>query len=185
MQQLNSLKNHLLIAMPALGDDWFAGSVTYLCEHNDEGAMGIVLNKPLAVTFHDICEQLEIPRMAGVDPQILSGGPVSPEAGFILHRQQGNWGSTLNITEQAHLTSSKDILKAIAGGSGPRDYRLALGYAGWDADQLDEEIRANSWLTLEASGELLFETHPEDLYNAALAKLGISPEFLSSDAGHA
>ena len=185
MQQLNSLKHHLLIAMPQLGDDWFAGTVTYLCEHTDEGAMGIVLNKPLAVTFDEICEQLEIPRLPGIEPQILAGGPVSPEAGFILHCQQGNWGSTLNITEQTHLTSSKDILKAIAAGSGPRDYRMALGYAGWDADQLDAEIRTNSWLTLEASQDLLFGTHPEDLYNAALARLGISAEFLSSDAGHA
>jgi putative transcriptional regulator len=185
MEQIKSLKNHLLIAMPQLEDSWFAGTVTYLCEHNHDGAMGIVLNKPMPVMFRDICEQLEISRLPLIDPQIYAGGPVSPENGFILHRQQGNWGSTLNITEQSHLTSSKDILRAIAGGSGPRDYRLSLGYAGWDADQLDAELRDNSWLTVEASGELLFDTPVEDIYDAALSLLGISAEFLSSDAGHA
>ena len=185
MQQLNSLKNHLLIAMPQLEDSWFAGTVTYLCEHNADGAMGIVLNKPLPVTFHEICEQLEITRLAGIDPEIYAGGPVSQEHGFILHRQQGNWGATLNVTEQAHLTSSKDILKAIAAGSGPQDFRLTLGYAGWDAQQLDEEILANSWLTIEATEHLLFEVPHDELYQAALSQLGVSAEFLSSDAGHA
>lgn len=185
MQELNSLKNHLLIAMPQLGDSWFAGTVTYLCEHNADGAMGLVLNKTLPVHFSDICEQLDIPRMTGIDPEIHAGGPVSPEHGFILHRQQGNWGGTLNVTEQTHLTSSKDILKAIAAGSGPRHFRLALGYAGWDAGQLEAELLTNSWLTVEATPELLFDTAPERMYHAALQRLGVSPEFLSSDAGHA
>ena len=185
MQQLNSLKNHLLIAMPQLEDSWFEGTVTYLCEHNEDGAMGLVLNKPLTVTLDDICQQLDIPRLAGIDPAILAGGPVSLEHGFILHRQQGQWDSTLNVDEEAHLTSSKDILKAIAAGDGPKDYRMTLGYAGWDAQQLDEELKQNSWLTVEASPELLFETEAKDLYRNALKKLGISPEFLSSDTGHA
>jgi putative transcriptional regulator len=185
MQQLQSLKNHLLIAMPQLGDSWFEGTVTYLCEHNEEGAMGLVLNKPLKVSLDDICQQLDIDRLPGIDPAILAGGPVSREHGFILHRQQGQWDSTLNVEEEAHLTSSKDILKAIAAGDGPRNYRMALGYAGWDAQQLDEELKQNSWLTVEASSELLFATQPEDLYRSALNQLGISPEFLSSDAGHA
>ncbi len=185
MEHLKSLKNHLLIAMPQLEDSWFGGTVTYLCEHNDDGAMGIVLNKKMPVTFDEICEQLGIPRLPGISPEILSGGPVSPENGFILHRQQGDWGATLNVTEQAHLTSSKDILKAIAAGSGPKDFHLALGYAGWDSSQLDEEIRSNSWLTVAATEALLFDTPTEDIYTAALALLGISPEFLSGDAGHA
>ncbi len=185
MQELNSLKNHLLIAMPQLEDSWFAGTVTYLCEHNTDGAMGLVLNKTLPVHFDEICEQLDIPRVTGIDPDIYAGGPVSPEHGFILHRQQGNWGGTLNVTEQTHLTSSKDILKAIAAGSGPRHFRLALGYAGWDAGQLEAELLANSWLTVEATPELLFDTAPEQIYHAALQLLGVSPEFLSSDAGHA
>ncbi|MAD44494.1 MAG: YqgE/AlgH family protein [Oceanospirillaceae bacterium] len=185
MEQLQSLKNHLLIAMPQLEDSWFGGTVTYLCEHNEDGAMGIVLNRHMPVTFDEICEQLDIPRLPGVTPDILAGGPVSQENGFILHRQQGNWSSTLNVTEQSHLTTSKDILQAIAAGDGPKDYHLALGYAGWDADQLDEEIRTNSWLTVEASEDILFDTPPEEIYAKALAALGISAEFLSGDAGHA
>lgn len=185
MQPINSLKNHLLIAMPSLDDSFFAKTVTYLCEHSEEGAMGIVLNRTVPVHLSDICEQLEIPRLANIDPAIYAGGPVSQEHGFILHREQGNWSSTLNITEQTHLTSSKDILTAIASDSGPKHFKLALGYAGWDANQLEQEILANSWLTVEATPELLFETDNADLYTAALAQLGISAEFLSSDAGHA
>lgn len=185
MEQIKSLKNHLLIAMPQMDDPWFAGSVTYLCEHNADGAMGIVLNKLMPVVFHDICEQLEIPRLPLIEPPIYAGGPVSQENGFILHRQQGNWGSTLNITERAHLTTSKDILRAIAAGDGPKDYRLALGYAGWEAEQLNDEILANSWLTVEATDALLFETPMDDIYDSALSLLGISAEFLSTDAGHA
>ncbi|MAK90416.1 MAG: YqgE/AlgH family protein [Oleibacter sp.] len=185
MQQLQSLRNHLLIAMPQLEDSWFGGTVTYLCEHSEDGAMGIVLNKTMPVTFDEICEQLDIPRLPGVSPEILSGGPVSTENGFILHRQQGHWSSTLSVTEQCHLTTSKDILKAIAAGDGPRHFHLALGYAGWDADQLDEEIRDNSWLTVEATDEILFDTPIDKIYSKALAALGISAEFLSGDAGHA
>ena len=185
MKELSSLKNHLLIAMPALSDSWFAGSVTYLCEHSPEGAMGIVLTKPLDFTFADICEQLTIERLEHIHPLILDGGPVSQEQGFILHREQGNWGSTMSVTEQTHLTSSKDILRAIASGRGPHDYRLALGYAGWSAGQLDQELLDNAWLTLEATPDLLFGQDYRDLYDIALAKLGISPEFLSGEAGHA
>lgn len=185
MQQLHSLKHQLLIAMPQMEESWFAGTVTYLCEHNSDGAMGLVLNKALPLHFSDICEQLDIPRVTGVDPVILAGGPVSLETGFILHQEQGHWRSTLNITEQSHLTSSKDIVHAIAAGSGPRHFRMALGYAGWDKQQLDEELKANAWLTVEATPELLFHTPISELYDAALAQLGISAEFLSSDAGHA
>ena len=185
MKEIKSLRNHLLIAMPQLEDTWFAGTVTYMCEHNQDGAMGVVLNRPLDLDFAEVCDQLEIPRLPSVNAEILCGGPVSQENGFILHREQGNWESTLNVTEQAHLTSSKDILEAIATGAGPRHYLLGLGYAGWSAQQLDKELRENSWITLEATPELIFGTDIHDLYNIALSTLGISAEFLSSDAGHA
>lgn len=185
MLQLNNLKHHLLIAMPHLDGSWFGQTVTYICEHNEEGAMGIVLNKPLPIHFSDICDQLEIPRLSNNNPRVFAGGPVSPENGFILHKQQGHWGSTLNVTEQTHLTTSKDILNAIASDTGPQDFRLALGYAGWDSEQLTQELRDNAWLLLEADNDLLFHTEPEQLYQAALARLGISPEFLSSATGNA
>ena len=118
-------------------------------------------------------------------PPVFQGGPVSQEHGFILHKEAGSWSSSLQIASNSHLTSSKDILSAIAAGSGPKHYRLALGYAGWDAQQLDEEIRDNAWLTVEADDDLLFDTPSDELYDKALAKLGVSSEFLSTDAGHA
>lgn len=185
MQTLQSLKNQLLLAMPSLEGSYFAGSVIYLCEHNQEGAMGLVLNRTLPITFDHICEQLELPLLTGILPDVLAGGPVSLEHGFVLHREQGNWGGTLHVTEDAHLTSSKDILRAIASGGGPRHYRVALGYSGWSAGQLEDELRSNSWLTVEANADLVFETTPDELYAKALAKLGVSLEFLSGDAGHA
>ncbi len=185
MKELNSLRNHLLIAMPAMADSWFASTVTYLCEHNDDGAMGIVLNKPLDIGFADICLQLDIDRLEHIRPTIFTGGPVSQEQGFILHREPGDWSSTMAVTESVQLTSSKDILRAMAQGRGPHDYLLALGYAGWSPGQLDQELRDNTWLTLEATPDLLFGQDYRDLYDIALSKLGISAEFLSSDAGHA
>ena len=134
MLELNSLRNHLLIAMPGLDGSWFGGTVTYLCEHNADGAMGLVLNKPSSIEFSDICEQLDIDRRSHIAPTILQGGPVSPEQGFILHEETGDWGATMNITERTHLTSSQDILRAIAlGARGTlvgRPFLYALGAAG-------------------------------------------------------
>lgn len=185
MQQANDLKHHLLIAMPSLKDSLFESTVIYLCEHNEDGAMGLVLNRKLPVEFYDICEQLQIPYKLSANPIVLDGGPVSPEHGFILHRQTGSWNSTFSVDAEAHLTSSKDILKAIANGTGPQDYIIALGYAGWDKAQLENELSSNAWLTTEANSELLFETPIDELYQAALAKIGVSVEFLSSQTGRA
>lgn len=185
MQQANDLKHHLLIAMPSLRDSLFEGTVIYLCEHNKDGAMGLVINRKLPVEFHDICEQLGIPYKLTANPIVLDGGPVSPEHGFILHRQEGSWNSTFAVAEETHLTSSKDILKAIASGAGPQDYIIALGYAGWDKAQLESELSSNAWLTTEANPQLLFETPIDEIYQAALAKIGVSVEFLSSQMGHA
>ena len=185
MKQLSSLRNHLLIAMPSLDNSWFGGSVTYLCEHDSEGAMGLVLNKPTSFTFEDVCEQLDIDRLDHISPLMMSGGPVSPDQGFILHQEAGNWGATMSIADGFHITSSKDILAAIAQGNGPHNYRLGLGYAGWSPGQLDEELRKNAWLTLEATPDILFGLDYRDLYDVALSKLGISAEFLSGEAGHA
>ncbi|MEC8443894.1 MAG: YqgE/AlgH family protein [Pseudomonadota bacterium] len=185
METLNSLKNHLLIAMPSLEGDFFGGSITYLCEHNAEGAMGLVLNKPSDFSFAEICDQLNIARREHITPLIMTGGPVGPDQGFVLHQESGNWGATMHIDESAHLTSSRDILQAIAQGTGPQNYVLGLGYAGWSAGQLDQELRDNSWLTLEATPDLLFNLDHRDVYQVALSKLGVSAEFLSSEAGHA
>lgn len=185
MKQLKSLRNHLLIAMPALDDSWFEGTITYLCEHSQEGAMGLVLNRPTQILFRDVCEQLDIPRLPDIEPEVFSGGPVTPEHGFILHQKSPSWESTLAVTDSVQVTSSKDILSAIAAGSGPGKFRLALGYAGWSEGQLDGELRDNAWLTLEADDELLFNTDPELLYQTCLARLGVDSSFLSATGGHA
>ncbi|MFY9178585.1 MAG: YqgE/AlgH family protein [Venatoribacter sp.] len=185
MQQLSSLKNHLLVAMPKLRGSEFASAVVYLCEYGEEGAMGLMLNKPLPIQFQDICKQLNIVKLDTVNPQILSGGPVNTENGFVLHKEEGPWRSTMCVREDVHLSTSKDVLEAIAANAGPRFYRMALGYSGWSAGQLEEELRDNSWLTIEATPELLFETLPEHLYQQALAKIGVSMQALGGDAGHA
>ncbi|HBS43232.1 MAG TPA: YqgE/AlgH family protein [Oceanospirillales bacterium] len=186
MEELRNLKNHLLIAMPALEDSWFAGTVTYLCEHNADGAMGIVLSKPSPHRFSEVCEQLGIDGFPGHEPVVLQGGPVQPEQGFILHRDNGqHWGSTMAVTDEISLSSSRDILEAIASASGPDEYRFALGYAGWGADQLEHELTDNAWLTLPATPELVFGTTAETIHSEALKRFGISVANLSHEAGHA
>lgn len=185
MISADNLKHHCLIAMPSLKDSGFANTVVYLCEQNEDGAMGIVLNRKMPVDFDDICAQLKIPCLDMIDPEVLAGGPVKKENGFILHKELGLWDSTLEITDDIHLTTSKDILSAIASGTGPCHYKLALGYAGWDSEQLEQELKDNSWLVLPADEALLFDTPREQLYQTALARLGVSLEFLSAQAGRA
>lgn len=185
MEELKSLKNHLLISMPSLADSWFDTTVIFLCEHNEEGAMGIVLNKRSQVDFSQLCDQLKIDNLSQVHPTIMNGGPVNPEHGLILHTKTSPWKSTINIGGHIQLTSSQDVLHAIADSAGPKEYIIALGYAGWSAGQLDEELRDNAWLILKATPELVFEHQDTELYKTALARLGVSAEFLSSESGHA
>jgi len=185
MKQLTSLRNQILIAMPQLQDSWFEGTVIYLCDHDENGAMGLVLNKHLDINFDRVCEQLELFRHDHINPPMMAGGPVGTEQGFILHREPGRWQATRVFDAFAHLTTSKDILEAIAKGEGPADYRLALGYSGWSEGQLDNEILENSWLNVEPDAELLYRIPPEQLYEAALAKLGVNLMTLSDESGHA
>ena len=178
---------HFLIAMPAMADPNFKGTVTYLCEHNEDGALGVVVNRPTALTMDTLFEQIEIV----VSDHALSrrkvhfGGPVSVEHGFVLHRSHGSWTSSISVSDELSLTTSKDILEAVANGSGPREWLLTLGYAGWRAGQLEREIAANAWLTVPADAELLFATPAEGLFDAAIKRLGISKFALSHVAGHA
>ena len=185
MQHIHSLKNHFLIAMPHMQDSYFAGSVIYLCEYDNTGALGLVLNKPMQVGLDEICRQLRIRHTETVLPTIYSGGPVKPENGFILHHDNSRWRNTLEVEEGIHLTSSKDILEAIAVEGGPQYFRLALGYAGWEEGQLDQELIDNVWLTVPATPELLFHTEPQALYAACLGALGLSIESLGGDFGRA
>lgn len=181
----SSLKHHFLIAMPALKDSSFEHSVTYICSHDGEGAMGITLNKPTDLDLSEVLDQLEIEGGHGHDHTVLLGGPVHQDHGFILHKDKGDWRSTLSVTNEIHVSTSKDILTSLAQGTGPKEYKVALGYAGWDAGQLEEELLNNSWITVEASEDVLFNTPATEVYQAALKLLGIDEGFLSSDAGHA
>lgn len=186
-QNFSSLRNHFLIAMPSLSEGIFAQSVTYLCEHSEEGAMGIVINRPAGIALGEILEQLEIDgELSHTDDPVMVGGPVQTDRGFVLHRNDDHrWGSTLPISDEISLTTSVDILDAMAHNRGPHSALVALGYAGWEAGQLEQEIAANSWLTIPADSDIIFATPIEQRLDAAAAKLGIDLGLLAPGAGHA
>lgn len=181
------LTGQLLVAMPTMQDPRFARSVICLCAHSDDGAMGLVLNKPLdGLSFEDLLKQLNLDP---VPPQrrirLMAGGPVENGRGFVLHTADWETEGSLKVQPDVVLTASVDILKAIAGGGGPRQGFLALGYAGWGPGQLESEIAQNAWLSVPADERLLFAASPEKLWREALAKLHVDPALLSGVAGHA
>lgn len=186
--QMQSLQNHLLIAMPSLNDPYFSRSVTYICEHNEHGAMGIVINQPVGMNLKQLMSQTDSEVQVleqKADDIILAGGPVSQDRGFILHTSQSGWNSSLQLTSEIMVTTSKDILPALSDGTGPQKALIALGYAGWTAGQLEEEIQSNSWLTVEADVELLFDVPIHKKWQTAVQKLGIDIWQLAPDVGHA
>lgn len=186
MQNVN-LTDHFLIAMPAMADPYFSKSLTYVCEHNENGALGVVVNRPIDMTLQALFEQIEI-DLAVPDLQGLSvyfGGPVQMDRGFVLHQPLGEWQSTLAVNEHLGLTTSKDILEAVAQGNGPKDLLVTLGYAGWAPGQLEHELAQNAWLTVRASSEIIFGLPPEERFAAAMQMLGVDFASLSDDAGHA
>lgn len=183
-----SLRNHFLIAMPGLEDANFAHSITFLCDHDAQGAMGLVVSRPLDLSHDEIFDHLDFtdfPR--GHTQVVLFGGPVQTDRGFVLHRrEQGQkWQSSLELGEELSLTTSRDILQAMAHNRGPRDALVALGYAGWGPGQLEREIADNAWLTLPAESWILFDVPPERRAHAAAARLGINLDLLSSARGTA
>jgi putative transcriptional regulator len=181
------LTNQFLIAMPAMDDPNFAQTVTLVCEHNEQGALGIVINKALPMNLAEVFAQLglECARSQITQQSVLRGGPVQTDRGFVLHSPGGRWESSLPFSERMHLTTSRDILDALARGNGPESAVVALGYAGWDAGQLEEEMARNAWLTVPADEHLVFATPIEERWHAAGRLLGINLLHLSSDAGHA
>ncbi len=187
MDMPSVLNNQLLIAMPGMADPNFALSVTLICEHNDDGALGIVINRPLTLTLKGLLEQLslDIADDEAAAAPVLDGGPVARDRGFVLHDAGYDYESTTAVSDDIQLTLSRDVLDAIAAGRGPRRAVVALGYAGWDAGQLEDEIRANSWLHVPASPELVFDVPFADRWLHATRALGIDISKLSSDAGHA
>ena len=185
--QSDYLANHFLIAMPGLSDPNFYHTTTYICEHNQDGALGIVINRPMDLRLQDILDHLEI---QAVTPEISNmpvflGGPVQRDRGFVLHQPVGDWEATLKVTENTGLTSSRDILAAIARGEGPDRTLLTLGYAGWGAGQLEQEIADNAWLSGPADTDLIFTTPSEGRWEAAAALIGVDLNLLSGDTGHA
>ncbi|WP_082922949.1 YqgE/AlgH family protein [Halothiobacillus diazotrophicus] len=181
------LKNHLLVAMPNVLDPNFSHGVTYICEHNDEGAMGITINRPLDVTLGDILDHMKITctNPAIRNRPVFMGGPVAMERGFVLHTPHGGWESTLEVTDEIGLTTSKDILQALADGAGPARAVIALGYSGWSAGQIETEIAENTWLTVDATPELIFDQPVDERWTAAARTLGIDMNLVSGEAGHA
>ncbi len=182
-----SLAHHFLIAMPDMADPLFAKSIVYLCEHGEQGAMGVIINKPSGIVLAQLLEQIDLPLTnddTNTTP-VFFGGPVQPDRGFVLHKPIGNWQSTLTITDDLALSTSKDILAAVADGRGPDKLQISLGYAGWEKGQLEEEIAANSWLTVAAEDWVIFDTPVEERYNCAIKLLGFDPALLSSVSGHA
>jgi putative transcriptional regulator len=216
---MDSLENQFLIAMPSLGNDYFNKTVTYICEHNDEGAMGLIINMPVNITLHDLLKQIEkndneqasenktAPKLekspeensasektvpeenifleSSLEQLVLSGGPISQNRGFVLHRTQPGWKSSLALNDDIMITTSKDILLALGTEKAPEQFVVTLGYAGWGPGQLETELQANSWLTIDADNDILFNTPIEQRWQKATEKLGIDIAHLSSDIGHA
>jgi putative transcriptional regulator len=218
---MKSLENQFLIAMPSLANDYFNKTVTYICEHNDEGAMGLIINMPVNITLHDLLKQIEendqeeknkntasqniddtadqmlepvaktdsvsedTPLDNSLEQLVLSGGPISQNRGFVLHQTQPGWKSSLALSKDIMITTSKDILMALGTEKAPEQFMVTLGYAGWGPGQLESELQSNTWLTIDADSDILFNTPIEQRWQKATQKLGIDVAHLSSDIGHA
>ena len=187
MSQPGYLSNQLLIAMPGMEDPNFSTTVTLICEHNADGALGIIINRPLGLNLGGLFEQLDVtdPDAAIVTRPVLDGGPVAKERGFVLHQPGGRFESSVAVSSDIQLTLSRDVLDALASGDGPSKSLVALGYAGWEPGQLEAEMLENTWLSVPATPELIFDVPFEERWQSAAHTLGIELSRLSIDAGHA
>lgn len=187
MELEGSLSNQLLIAMPGMADPNFSTTVTLICEHNSEGALGIIINRPLNLRLGGLFEQLSVEdadsRIA--EAPVLNGGPVARERGFVLHDPGDEFESSVAVSPDIQLTLSRDVLDAIASGSGPARSLVALGYAGWEAGQLEAEMLQNTWLSVPASSEIIFDVPFADRWMSAASSLGVDISQMSPHAGHA
>jgi putative transcriptional regulator len=179
--------HHFLIAMPNMADPHFARTLTYIAEHGEQGALGIIVNRPIDMDLASLFERIDLPlQAAGFAQQpVYFGGPVQTDRGFVLHRPLGEWHSTLQVNDEVGLTSSRDILQAIGSNGEPHDVLVTLGYAGWAAGQLEQELADNAWLTVPADMTIVFDLPPEERLAAAMQKLGFDFTNLSDTAGHA
>jgi len=181
------LTGHFLIAMPAMADKNFARTLTLVCEHNEQGALGVIVNRPIDMSLEDLFERidmsLESPRFQG--QPVYFGGPVQTDRGFVLHRPVGDWQSSIDVGNGLALTSSRDVLQSLGNDNEPDDVLVTLGYAGWQAGQIEWELAQNAWLTVRADPEIIFGLPPEERLIAAMQLLGVDFASLSDVAGHA
>lgn len=182
-----SLSGQLLIAMPNLLDPSFAGSVVYLCEHSNKGAMGLVINRPTDLDIQNLLKKIDVtvPEKFSTPFPVMMGGPVAADRGFVLHTEPLHWSSSVKVNDELSLTTSRDILEAVARGDAPDKWLITLGYAGWGEGQLEQELAQNAWLTVPANHTILFDTPLEERFAGAYAMLGIDPALMSGAAGHA
>ncbi|MBB3184509.1 putative transcriptional regulator [Halomonas fontilapidosi] len=181
------LKNHFLMAMPHMEDPNFAGSLSYLCDHDENGTMGVIVNRPLELTLDALFEQLELggDESPHRDAPVYYGGPTHKDRGFILHRGESDaWDSSIQVADDIALTTSMDILQALADGKGPEQFLICLGCAGWESGQLESELKENAWLTVEGRADILFTVPPEQRLGAAAGILGIDLNLMTREAGH-
>jgi len=181
------LTNHLLVAMPSLTDPVFSQTVALICEHTDRGALGIVLNKPLPMTLSDVLSQMKLePSNEDIAAQpVLRGGPMNSDRGFVLHRPGGKWDHTHKVSDTIQVTTSRDVLAAMARGEGPSDAFIALGHASWESGQLEREMKENAWMSIPVDASVVFDLPFEDRWTGAWRLLGIEPDRLTLVAGHA
>ncbi|ORM52991.1 DUF179 domain-containing protein [Pantoea conspicua] len=186
-----NLQHHFLIAMPSLQDPFFKRSVVYLCEHNEEGAMGLIINKPMEnLTVEGILKKLKIPAddrdpAIKLDKPVFTGGPLAEDRGFILHSAQRTFTSSIRISDNTVITTSRDVLESIGTASQPSNVLVALGYCAWEKDQLENELMENAWLTTPANSNILFQTPISERWREAARSIGVDIHNMASDAGHA
>ena len=188
MNQMQTLEHNFLVAMPTLENSWFEKTVIYMVEDNKYGSMGLVINLPNKINMSELLDHFSLPHPDNDDfleKPVLLGGPVDLERGFILHKGSGNWESSMALPDNLNMTVSEDLLEEVSTNKIPERFTVCLGFAGWEPGQLAEEIQQNSWLTIPYNETLLFETPVETRWQVALGTLGVSPEFLSAEAGHA
>jgi len=192
IESSGSFANSFLIAMPGMTDPTFSGALVYVCEHNEKGAMGLVVNRPTDLSLQTLFERIDLKLeiMPLSQAPVFYGGPVQTERGFVLHEAVGihddeTYSSSVQVTDRIRLTTSKDVLQAMSAGLGPQRVLITLGYAGWGGGQLEQEIAANGWLTVAADPYVLFDLDPAERYSAAVKLLGFDPAMLSSEVGHA
>jgi len=187
MDLQDSLSNQMLIAMPGMADPNFNSTVTLICEHNDDGALGIVINRPMNLKLGGLFDQLSLdePDQSAAKAQVVDGGPVGRERGFVLHNPGAKFESSVAVSTDIQLTLSRDVLDAMAAGSGPDKSLVALGYAGWEAGQLEQEMLHNTWLNVPASPDIIFDVPFTERWSVAAEIIGVDISQISPHAGHA